>query len=410
MKKADIKNIDLPDQPGVYFFLGPKQEILYIGKATSLKNRVYSYFASDIAEKRSELIKKMVAQAKTVDVSTTESVLEALILETNLIRTHKPAYNTRSKDDKSYNYLIITKEEWPRVLIVREKELTENFTKKDVMYSFGPFPSSGLFREAFKIIRKLFKFFDTSEPVDKQKSKLAKGRIDFNRQIDLYPQPEKKEEYKKTIHQLKLFFQGKKKTVIKELENEMNNLAKKEEFEKANQVKKKIFALKHINDIGLIKRANEKQNGNKIIIEAYDVAHYRGKQMVGAMTVVENGEVNKSKYRLFKINSLDDANDPKALTELLQRRLNHTEWEMPQIIVVDGNNIQKKVAEAVLKEKQLSIPVVAVVKDEHHRADRIISDKNLTGNLKMDAMLANAEAHRFAINYHRKLSRQRNLS
>ena len=125
MTKELLTKKKLPDSPGVYFFLGPRKEILYIGKATSLKNRVRSYFAADISEKRSELIEKMVVEAHFIEYTSTDSVLEALILETNLIRTHKPRYNSRSKDDKSYNHLIITNEEWPRVLVVRGKDLTE---------------------------------------------------------------------------------------------------------------------------------------------------------------------------------------------------------------------------------------------------------------------------------------------
>ena len=119
MNKEDLKKVTLPDAPGVYFFLGPKKKILYIGKATSLKSRVRSYFTKDIKEKRSELIEKMVLETKTIEYTQTDSVLEALILETNLIRTHKPLYNTRSKDDKSYNHLVITNEDFPRVLVVR---------------------------------------------------------------------------------------------------------------------------------------------------------------------------------------------------------------------------------------------------------------------------------------------------
>ena len=115
MTKESLKNLNLPDAPGVYFFLGAEKKVLYIGKATSLRNRVRSYFASDIIEKRSPLIEQMVAEAETVEVTETESVLEALILETNLIGTHRPHFNTKSKDDKSYNHLVITNEEWPRV-------------------------------------------------------------------------------------------------------------------------------------------------------------------------------------------------------------------------------------------------------------------------------------------------------
>ena len=159
MTKEKLTKKKLPDTPGVYFFLGARKQILYIGKATSLKNRVRSYFTYDIKEKRSEFIEKMVLEAKTLEHTQTDSVLEALILETNLIRTHKPVYNTRSKDDKSYNHLVITNEEFPRVLVVRGKDLTEQFTEKEIKYEFGPFPSGTLFREALKIVRKLFKFY-----------------------------------------------------------------------------------------------------------------------------------------------------------------------------------------------------------------------------------------------------------
>ena len=156
MEKNDLKKKKLPDTPGVYFFLGTKKEILYIGKATSLQNRVQSYFSNDIAEKRSKLIKQMVDEAKTVEVTKTDSVLEALILESNLIRTHKPKYNSISKDDKSYNHLIITNEEFPRVLVVRGKDLATKFQDSIIAYHFGPFTSGTLFREALQIIRKWF--------------------------------------------------------------------------------------------------------------------------------------------------------------------------------------------------------------------------------------------------------------
>src|SRR5690606_24652289 len=134
MNKETLLKKKLPDAPGVYFFLGRNKEVLYIGKATSLKNRVRSYFAMDLREKRSALIEKMVVEAKGVEATVTDSVLEALILETNLIRTHKPKFNTISKDDKSYNHLIITDEEWPRVLVVRGKDLDDH----DYAYHFGP--------------------------------------------------------------------------------------------------------------------------------------------------------------------------------------------------------------------------------------------------------------------------------
>jgi excinuclease ABC subunit C len=403
MEKSALQKVSLPDAPGVYFFLGARKRILYIGKATSLRNRVRSYFAGDIIEKRSKLIEKMVQEAKAVEWTKTDSVLEALILETNLIRTHKPVYNTRSKDDKSYNHLIITNEEWPRVLVVRGKDLTEQYTDDEIKYHFGPFPSGQLFREALKIVRRLFQFYDTAQPVGSEKTKLAKGRFDFNRQIGLYPSEQSKATYSRTIRHIKLFFEGKKYQIIKELEREMMRLAKEEKFEEATVIKKRIFALTHIQDIALIKDESRVYlDDRKLRIEAYDIAHLQGSDMVGVMTVVEGGEPAKGEYRKFKIKTLTGANDPAALREVLARRLKHPEWPLPQVIVVDGAVAQKNVAERTLKESGLVIPVVAVVKDDRHRPTRLIGLKSLLEQHQNAILLANAESHRFAIGYHRE--------
>ena len=188
-------------------------------------------------------------------------------------------------------------------------------------------------------------------------------------------------------------------------------LAKQEEFEEADIIKRKIFALKHIQDISLIKNDFKiYKSHNRVRIEAYDVAHHRGKEMVGVMTVVEKGEPMKSEYRKFKVRSLENANDPAALKELLERRFSHPEWPLPEIIVVDGNLIQKNLAERVIKDHNLMIPVVAVVKDDRHKASRLISTKKILDEFKSDILLANAEAHRFAIGFHRQLARKKLLS
>jgi excinuclease ABC subunit C len=406
MVRTTLTNKKIPDSPGVYFFLGARREILYIGKATSLKNRIKSYFTADIREKRSEMIERMVADAKTAEWTVADSVLEAMILETNLIRSHKPRYNTISKDDKSYNHLIITNEEYPRVLVVRGKDLTEQYREKDLKYHFGPFPSGTLFRDALRIIRKLFQFYDTAHPVGGEKSKMARGKIDFNRQIGLYPDEMSKTEYAKTIRHIKLFFEGKKRQIIKELEREMKVAAKNEEFERADKIKHKIYALQHIEDIALIKREHSVYRDQKRMrIEAYDIAHLGGDNMVGVMTVVENGEALPSAYRKFKIGSVQKSNDTAALREILDRRLGHDEWPLPQLIVADGSTAQKNVIERSLKKHGLVIPVVGVVKDERHRPQRIIGLRSLVSEHHDLILLANAEAHRFAIAYHRSKRR-----
>ncbi len=406
----DKKRKKLPDEPGVYFFLGARKEILYIGKATSLRNRVRSYFTDDLIEKRSALIEKMVAEAKSLEWTKTDSVIEALILETNLIRSHKPTYNTTSKDDKSFNHLIITNEEFPRVLVVRGKDIAERFHEGNIRSMFGPFTSGVALRDALKIVRKIFQFYDTRVPVGTAKSKTEKGTLAFNVQIGKYPNAPTKESYERTVRHIEHFFRGMKKTVLRELKREMRAHAKMQRFEEADSAKRKIFALTHIQDIALIKEADRIHRDDKSMrFEAYDVAHISGTSMVGVMTVVEGGERMPSEYRKFKIQTVVGSNDPAALAEILERRLPHTEWSLPQCIVVDGGTIQKRRAEKVLYDAGVHIPVVAVVKDEHHRPKNILGAREFITLHERDILLANAEAHRFAISYHRDMRHKRNF-
>lgn len=401
MELKDLQKKKLPDTPGVYYFLGKRKEILYIGKATSLRSRVRSYFDGTLDEKRSTLIANMVREAKAVVWTETPSVLEAMILEVNLIRTHKPTFNTRSKDDKSYNHLVITKEEFPRILIVRGKDLEAS--RDGYQYVFGPFPNGSLFREGFALVRKLFQFYDHRANVDNARSKLAKGTLDFNRQIGLYPSVTSKVEYARTIRHIRLLFEGKKELIIRDLERSMMRHAKREEFELAHVLKKRIFALRHIQDVSLMQHSFRTHRDDRVIrIEAYDVAHFGGKDMVGVMTVIMGGEPVSQEYRKFIIKSCTDSNDPKALREILSRRLAHTEWQYPELIVVDGSTAQKNAAERVLRDLKLQIPVVGVVKDDRHKPIRIIGPKKLIEDQKRAILQANGESHRFAITFHRQ--------
>src|SRR3989339_715890 len=155
--KKKMKKI--PDGPGVYFFLGAKKEVLYIGKATSLRSRVRSYFSPDLAKARGPLLVKMLEKATTIDWRETDSVLEALLLEANLIKSHKPKHNTDLKDDKSWNYIVITKEDFPIIRYVRGRELAMQ-DPDDYLHTFGPFPHGLQLKAAMKIIRKIFPYRD----------------------------------------------------------------------------------------------------------------------------------------------------------------------------------------------------------------------------------------------------------
>lgn len=411
MKYQAVKNKKIPQAPGVYFWNGVGGKILYIGKATSLRDRVRSYFGADVVQTRGPHISAMVEKSKSLKFQKTDSVLEALILEAELIKKHKPPYNTKEKDDKSFNHIVITDEDFPRVLIVRGRELDDTYRAPHyaIRDSFGPFPRGGVLKEAMKIIRKIFPFRSTCTP--------GMGKPCFNRQIGLCPGvcsgEISRKEYGLLIHNLKLFLRGRKKDVIRNLTREMDTFSKQQKFEKAGKIKRTIFALTHIQDIALLKRSDLKAPQGRTLsrvfrIEAYDIAHISGKHLVGVMTVIEDGETAKSEYRKFKIKSFEGVDDTRALKEVLERRLGHPEWQYPKLIVVDGGKAQKNAAEAVLRAVGVVIPVVGVVKDEHHRPKEILGIPKVRpwGSLRSDLenaiLLANNEAHRFAIKYHRE--------
>lgn len=424
MNKLDINKIisKLPDAPGVYYFKRGK-EILYIGKATSLRDRVRSYFSSDIENTRGPSISKMLSEFDSISYQKTDSVLEALILEAHLIKKHQPPANIMEKDDTSFNYVVITREDFPRVLIMRGRELENNFIEP-IKYSFGPFTYGGQLKEAMKIVRRMFPFRDN-------KCTPMQGKPCFNKQIGLCPGvctgEISKADYAKEIKNIALFFEGNKIKLIKSLEKEMKDFAKKREFEKAERVRRQIFSLYHIQDVSLIK-SDKLRNipaGNKAFrIESYDIAHLSGTNVVGVMTVIENGEAKKSDYRKFKIKNDPGVNDTKALSEVLSRRLNHPEWPAPDLIVVDGGRAQMSAMQKILlrhakqsegrteasAKKFQNIPIVSVVKDERHKPKDILEDsssRKSIGQIKFkyerEILLSNAEAHRFAIGFHKQL-------
>jgi excinuclease UvrABC nuclease subunit len=394
MSIDEFKKIkDLPDTPGIYYFK-KNAEVLYVGKATSIRDRVRSYFSKDIAITRGPLIVRMIDEANDISFKTADSVLEALILEANEIKKKQPIYNTKEKDNKSFNWVVITKEEFPRVLVVRQRDLEISWEPEDIKYQFGPFPNGLQLKEALKIIRKIFPFSDKCKPNTK------KPCFDF--QIHSCPGVcagvISKTDYNKLIRHIRLFFEGKKGELLRSLEKDMKGYAKNLAFEKADDIKRTIFALKHIKDVSLIKRESRSSEDR---IEGYDIAHLSEKNRVGVMTVVEDGLPKKSDYRKFIIKKAS-AGDVAALREVLERRLARTEWPLPKLFVIDGGKQQFNVARKVLEEAGVGISVVSVVKNEKHKAREIIGDTTIRRRYEQEIILVNAEAHRFAIAYHRK--------
>ncbi len=419
MQREELKRFDLPDSPGVYLFTkgrGRNKKVLYVGKATSLRDRVRSYFDDDLIATRGPRLVDMITVADGLMHEPTPTVLEALVREAALIREHNPSANAMGKDDKTFLYAVITAEEIPRVLTIRGKDV--DFKKKAsglirLKDIHGPFPSGYQLREGLKLIRKIFPFYDTPRPIVPMAHTLGRkveggnkhlqAHVEFNRQIGQYPRSMDRTDYLRSIRNVSLFLSGRVQSLRSQLAKDMKEAIKDERFEDAGVVKRQLFALDHIQDVSLIKDEYRKEeNGPRI--EAYDTAHISGTNAIGVMTVVENGVPVKSDYRTFRIQGVSGKslnNDIASLKEILSRRLGHPEWPLPKAFVVDGGTTHKKTAEALLKDVGIGIPVVAVVKDEKHRPREVLG--GLRAKISdADAVLANSEAHRFSLTKHRQ--------
>lgn len=400
-----LKKKNLPDTPGVYRFKRGK-EFLYVGKATSLRDRTRSYFSSDLIATRGPRIIDMLTLADNIDWIETRSVLEALLLESHLIKTLQPKYNVKEKDGRSGYMVIITAEEFPRVLMARKRELESNPDMYPGAQVYGPFTAASQLREALALIKKLFPFFDTKKPVDKLAA-IDMKRLRLNVQIGVYPDifsgAVSKTEYRRSIKRIQMMFEGKMDAVRKDLERQMKDEAKALRFETANAIKRTLYALDHIKDVALIKRDAEEgvvtRSGEAFRIEAYDNSHLGGTGMVGVMVVFEDGEPAKGEYRKFDISPENAGDDYGALTEILTRRARHAEWRMPDVIVIDGGEVHRETALRALAAAGVEVPVLSVVKDDKHKAREVLGDVDLILKHRHTVLRANDESHRFAITF-----------
>ncbi len=410
MQLNELAKFNLPDIPGVYLFKRGRK-VLYVGKATSLRDRVRSYFDDGLIATRGPRIVDMVTKADRLTYETTPTVLEALVREAALIKRYHPLANIEGKDDSTFLYACITQEAIPRVLILRGKDInfktkhTHNGQKLKALY--GPFPSFTQLREGLRIIRRIFPFFDTEKPVIAH-GKHHRAKLEFNRQIGQYPHTFNAKEYRHTMRQVALLLSGRGKELRMMLKKEMQIAAKDERFEEAAEARKALSALNHVQDVSLIRDERLVESAKGIIrIEAYDTAHLAGTNAIGVMVVVENNTPIKKDYRAFHIRGVQKNDDIASLREILSRRLKHLEWPLPKAIVVDGGLVQKRTAETVLAEAGVVVPVVAVVKDERHRPREVIG-AHRAGVTEVSVVLANSESHRFSLARHRR-ARSKNL-
>ena len=438
MIKTSIPYKKFPETPGVYIMKDADGRILYVGKAGNLRRRVSSYF-----ERPHDVrIQTLVSKIAIIDFEQKDTALEALIREAELIKTLTPPFNVREKDDKSFLYFEITREKFPRVLLVRGSGVA-NEGRGGVKSSvgggvvqgkrFGPFTSASSAREALRILRRIFPW-STHDPLKiinpaslpSQISPNAKsGRACLDYEMGLCPGTcigaISRADYVKNIKHLELFLEGKKKRIIALLTKEMAIASKRLDFEKAEKMRRQIFALQHIRDTALISESDTDfasmslVSGHMFRIEGYDISDISGDSAVGSMVVFSargerNFEPDKDEYRKFKIRTIFQPNDVGMLAEVLGRRFKRRDsgWTLPNLIVIDGGLAQANAARRALVRAGLKIPIIGIAKGPERKRNDIIGA--VPQNIPKTVLIrVRDEAHRFAIGYHKALRRRKFL-
>ena len=394
MKNWRDKIEKVPDSPGIYLFYN-KGVLMYIGKATSLQKRIKSY----LKPKTARPIELLIETIDEVQWKVVDSVIEALILEANYIKKLKPKYNIKEKDDKSWNFLVITKEDFPKLKAVREN----NLNIKDYKYIFGPY--AGI--KVSQILKILHNFFYVSRCEANQKKPCFDYQL--KRCLGVCTSEIDSQTYnKKVIKPLVSFLRGNKKTVINTLEKEMKRCSNKKEFEEALRIRNQIFSLKKIVDFSLLDKSFiEDQSKQTKRIEAYDISNLGDEVMVGGMVALENNSFVD--YKKFKIKKVKAQSDTDCLKEVIERRFNHSEWQFPDLLLIDGGRSQ---INAVKKALKYDIPILGIAKGKKRDKDELIYsvmgdwiEKNKGALLKL-----RDEVHRFSINYQRETKRKKFLN
>lgn len=393
----------LSDNPGIYLFFNFQKEVIYVGKATALKSRVRSYF---VGKRSPRPIEEMIHEVVALDTVITDSALEAAILEGIYIKKYHPKYNIQWRDDKSWNYIVLSKDKYPRIMTVREHELTTD-RKKAFRYLFGPYPGLNS-QAALKILRKIFVFSicqpDAKRPCFYYQLKECLGVCTGEISIHDY--------MKKVIRPLVLFLDGKKKLLIKNIEKEMSLAAKQENFEEAARLRNQLHHLQKIQDIAMLNNSFMKDKIGQTAhlvkrIEGYDISNLGISDKVGSMVVFDEAGPVKSQYRKFKIKTVPGQSDVDCLAEVLERRLKHADWPRPNVFLIDGGLPQINRVKKVLDNFEVYTTIVGIAKGSERkrndflvlRADDIM--KEWIKNNKLLLIRARDEAHRFAITFNR---------
>ncbi len=424
----------LPRSPGVYCYTDGNGRALYVGKAKNLQSRIRQYFTRDDAI--GEKTRVLVNQIQSVAIWQTASEFDALLLEANRIRAFQPKYNVIARDDKSPLYVCLTLgEALPRVIFVRKPKDTS--AQKRRAY-FGPFQSARVARKILRQIRRAIPYCT---------AKRRDGRPCFYTQVGLCdPCPsfisklqdiaEKRRLtalYKRNITRLKDMLSGNTSGIITDLEHTMKRYANKRMFEQAQRVYRHILALRHIqshsydpslyvSNASFLDTVHHKEESSLCAvlrpfypqltqirrIECIDISSTGGAHATGSLVVFTDGMPNPPLYRRFRIRSGGTPHDVDMIREVLARRLAHTEWPMPDVLIVDGGKPQAAAAKKTLDEAHSGIPLIALAKRREdivipvNDSFRVVQLEYNNPALHLVARVRD-EAHRFAISYHRLL-------
>lgn len=400
----------LPDAPGVYVFKNAKDAIIYIGKAKSLKRRVYSYFSKHLDSKTQALVSRIA----DLEYLTAPTESQAQILEAKLIKEKQPPYNIDLKDDKSFPYIKITKEKYPIVSVCRIKKTDK---PQDCLY-FGPYTNAKFLRQAFKVIRRVFGFRSCKNMPDE---------ACLYHRIKLCPAPcirkVTQAQYAQIMLDIGMFLESRYEELVDKLSRRMSQAAAERDFEEAARIRDQISALAVFGQHKMPVALDELSDLKSLLrlvklperIEAFDISNISGTNATGSMVSFYRAFPDKNNYRRFRIKTVAQINDYKMLAEVVQRRYSRLLREnlpLPDLILVDGGRGHLDVAAGEIEKLGLKIPLASIAKE---RENIHVYGKALPLRLKQDTPALNLirrirdEAHRFAISYHRLLRRKKTI-
>ena len=409
---------NIPQSSGCYLFKNEKGQIIYVGKSKFLPKRVKSYFQKNHKDKKTTFL---VNKIRDVDFMTTDDESQALLLEDELIKTHKPKYNIKAKDDRSRRWFItLSDEEFPRLLVCNPS----NFSGEILLES----TSSNTCYEIYKMVHDIFNLrscsYDlTEENISKEKFKTCL-EFHLNRCNAPCVSNIQKFSYLKIVSEMKDVFSFQFDKVRNSLRRYMKQYSEQMEFEKAQDIKNRMsvvddlqnkmetFRVRRYNNIAREFKESLGLLNVPSLIEAFDNSHTAGDCQVSALVRYKNGKTDKSNYRKFNIKTVEGPDDYASFTEVLNRRFKRLldeKQELPSLVVIDGGKGQLGVAKKVFESLGLlsSIDLISISKNDKHQSQTI----HLTDGSSFDIprnefgfLLAEVqnEVHRFVISFHRQ--------